>query len=905
MSVKRVLARTLAGSIAAICVAATLALLPGSPAQALSAADWDPGDIISDATLYDSGSMSTDAVQAFLNAREGGCTAANGYPCLKDYHESTPTTAAASGCGQYGGVASESAASIIAHVGQTCGINPRVLIVMLEKEQGLVTSVAPTSSGYAHAMGYNCPDTAPCSSATAGFFKQVYGAAWQLKYYSAHPNSYQYKIGASYVQYNPNAGCGGTTVQIKNQATADLYIYTPYQPNAAALANLNGVGDSCSAYGNRNFWVDYNAWFGNPGWGTSPVGSLDSAAAGLNRVELSGWAVDPDSQSPIDVHVYLDGQWFAQSIASVSRPDVGASMPWYGANHGFDITVGLPAGTHQYCVYGISGTGHANALIGCRTVTSLPDNPTGNFESLSLGSTSSRTATVTGWAVDGNTSDPIDVHFYVNGRWTAMLTADGNRPDVARAMPGIGAAHGFSGQLTLPTGTDVVCAYGINTGAGTTNPQLGGCRTVVVGTGAPQGNFEGVAYVNGRAQATGWAFDPDQSGPISVKVTVNGVAAATGTADGNRPDVANALPGYGAAHGFSVQAVIPFGTSTVCVIAGNVGAGSDKTLGCRTVSTPSGPPYGNFEGATVANGKATVTGWAIDPDTAGPATIKATVGSQTVGTFTAGSTRADVAAAFPAYGTSHGFSQSLTIPVGTNSLCLTAVNVGPAAADTSLGCKTVSTATGSPQGNLETATVGVDTVAFSGWAVDPDQAAPITVRVTVDGKATQTTADVSRPDVAAVYPGYGAAHGFSATVPTIVGSHQVCVTAVNAGPASADTSLGCKTLVVTSGNPIGNFEKAVVQGASVEVVGWTVDGDQATTPLSVRVYINGADAGGLTASVDRQDVATQLSALNAGPAHGYDGTVPIPAGESSVCVFAMNVGPGTANTLLGCTNVTR
>jgi len=49
---------------------------------------------------------------------------------------------------------------------------------------------------------------------------------------------------------------------MQNAATAALYNYTPYQPNKAALDNLYGSGNSCSAYGNRNFWRMYNDWFG-------------------------------------------------------------------------------------------------------------------------------------------------------------------------------------------------------------------------------------------------------------------------------------------------------------------------------------------------------------------------------------------------------------------------------------------------------------------------------------------------------------------------------------------------------------------------------------------------------------------------------------------------------------------
>jgi len=60
------------------------------------------------------------------------------------------------------------------------------------------------------------------------------------------------------------SGCGTKTFPLKSQATAALYYYTPYTPNDAALSNLYGSGDTCSAYGNRNFWRYYWDWFGSP-----------------------------------------------------------------------------------------------------------------------------------------------------------------------------------------------------------------------------------------------------------------------------------------------------------------------------------------------------------------------------------------------------------------------------------------------------------------------------------------------------------------------------------------------------------------------------------------------------------------------------------------------------------------
>jgi len=77
-------------------------------------------------------------------------------------------------------------------------------------------------------------------------------------------------------------------VNVQNYATAALYNYTPYQPNAAALGNLYGTGDGCSSYGNRNFWVYYNDWFG-PTAGLPPVTLANPV---MGEPDLYGLALD-------------------------------------------------------------------------------------------------------------------------------------------------------------------------------------------------------------------------------------------------------------------------------------------------------------------------------------------------------------------------------------------------------------------------------------------------------------------------------------------------------------------------------------------------------------------------------------------------------------------------------------
>ena len=253
-----------------------------SNASAVTGSDFRSGNIIDDGVFFNPYGMSVEQIQQFLNSKVpvcdtsgsqpyGGTTraaygASRGYPapyiCLKDYSQMTVSKSAEAGlCNGYG-QSTQSAAQIIYNVAQSCGINAKVLIVLLQKEQSLITDDWPWSIQYRSATGYGCPDTAPCDAEYYGFFNQVYSAARQFKRYAKDSNLFNYRpYRENYIQYNPNASCGGSNVYIHNYATAGLYNYTPYQPNASALANLYGTGDSCGAYGNRNFWRMYNDWF--------------------------------------------------------------------------------------------------------------------------------------------------------------------------------------------------------------------------------------------------------------------------------------------------------------------------------------------------------------------------------------------------------------------------------------------------------------------------------------------------------------------------------------------------------------------------------------------------------------------------------------------------------------------
>ena len=248
------------------------AISPIAPATALSGKNFDPGLIISDSVFFDFGTMTAEDIQRFLDSQVPVCgSGPTGMPCLKNYKTDTPEKIAEVGKCQYMPAQKNiSAAQIIYNISRACGINPRVLLVTLQKEQGLVQARIPSPYMYRAAMGYGCPDSDPaiCGKVWVGLFNQLYKAAGQFQWYGDPNGSFTYLRPGRQVSisYHPSAArnCGKQTFTLRNQATANLYYYTPFVPNKAALTNLRGTGDNCSSYGNRNFWRFYWDWFGSP-----------------------------------------------------------------------------------------------------------------------------------------------------------------------------------------------------------------------------------------------------------------------------------------------------------------------------------------------------------------------------------------------------------------------------------------------------------------------------------------------------------------------------------------------------------------------------------------------------------------------------------------------------------------
>ncbi len=246
--------------------------------SATSLSQFNPGNIISDAVMSNYKSMTLAEIQAFLT-KKNPCNNRDYrlyqeqtrlYPNISWHWEGDEKTGhfvclseEKFGEGTEIGTG-ETAAEIIYAAAQEFKINPQVLIVLLEKEQGLITDTYPHSRQYRSATGYGCPDTAACDSKYFGFKNQIFRAA-ELFRYTLDNGSYLYPDNQKgvFIGYNPSSSCGGTEVLIENRATSALYRYTPYQPNAAALAAGYGTGNACSAYGNRNFYLYFTDWFGS------------------------------------------------------------------------------------------------------------------------------------------------------------------------------------------------------------------------------------------------------------------------------------------------------------------------------------------------------------------------------------------------------------------------------------------------------------------------------------------------------------------------------------------------------------------------------------------------------------------------------------------------------------------
>lgn len=203
-----------------------------SAPHAAYAFDFNPNNIISDFTFTDTRGMSLDSVREFL--KKGFLST---YETL-DFEGNM-----------------KSAAEIIYESAHRYGVNPKVLIVLLQKEQGLITDNDPTDRQLDWATGYavcdGCELADPRVQRWKGFGKQVNSAAAQFieGYFEDIATT-----GSVNGKYGPDipVTISGQQIIPENAATASLYAYTPHLS------------------GNRLFAQLWNQWFAS----NHPEGTL-------------------------------------------------------------------------------------------------------------------------------------------------------------------------------------------------------------------------------------------------------------------------------------------------------------------------------------------------------------------------------------------------------------------------------------------------------------------------------------------------------------------------------------------------------------------------------------------------------------------------------------------------------
>lgn len=250
----------------------SLFLLAAILAPANTAFAFDPEYIISDDDLTNEDAMSLPQIQSFLQSKGA----------LGDYE--APNWEGDD----------MSAAEIIWNAAQDHGINPRFLLVLLQKEQSLVEDTDPTQKQYDWATGYAVCDDCSLSDASIsrwkGFGKQVNSAALQFTdgYLADIASS-----GTTQGDYGPGVPViiDGETIIPENAATAAMYAYTPH------------------LHGNELFVSIWERWFGYE----HPTGTLLQAAG-----EPGVWRIEYGYRRPITSWGALSSRYNPDLIITVS-----------------------------------------------------------------------------------------------------------------------------------------------------------------------------------------------------------------------------------------------------------------------------------------------------------------------------------------------------------------------------------------------------------------------------------------------------------------------------------------------------------------------------------------------------------------------------------------------------------
>jgi hypothetical protein len=300
--------RILTSLTALTVLVSSLLIIPLGQANAV----FNSNRIIDDNVFNDVSATTPQQIDTFLNTFPNSCISPN-----RGFSAPNPIGYSPSSGYKFGG--NTSAGNVIYNAAKAYDLNPRVLLVTLQKEQSLVRGDAGCSTlRYTGAVGYGCPDggssynysglnlytingntvtsvsgTCVNSSAKAGFSQQVIRAAWLLKFgqqrslgnynwaiirgdwdnsddstscYSGPMTQGMRRIcpSGSEAYYDGYRTIDGSSTHMDSGATAALYWYTPH------------------FHGNQLFSDIWENWFGE---GTTRMSSFAWQNAGLKVMD--------------------------------------------------------------------------------------------------------------------------------------------------------------------------------------------------------------------------------------------------------------------------------------------------------------------------------------------------------------------------------------------------------------------------------------------------------------------------------------------------------------------------------------------------------------------------------------------------------------------------------------------
>ena len=199
------------------------------------ASNFNPNFIISDEELRDASAMDITSIDRFLKTQGGYISNHQFKDAFGQYRSTAEIIYNAANNYECDSIEQYRSLSVTdkARLCEPALINPKALLVLLQKEQSLIDYKNPSQKRLDWATGYgvcdNCSKDDPAIQRFKGFGKQINSASLQFSDYMTNPQSYTYKAGNTYDI--SNTGRPNIIVTPQNQATAALYNYTPHVYN--------------------------------------------------------------------------------------------------------------------------------------------------------------------------------------------------------------------------------------------------------------------------------------------------------------------------------------------------------------------------------------------------------------------------------------------------------------------------------------------------------------------------------------------------------------------------------------------------------------------------------------------------------------------------------------------------